>query len=236
MPVYERLPSTMTRRVEAGMLPDGADGRVADVDTWVSFDASPRSAPPAMSELDLITSIALGIGLAGAVGFRVFIPLMIISLAAYSGHLHLNDSFAWLATLPALLMLSVAAIVEVLAYYIPGVDNLLDAVAAPMALLAGTVVMAAVIGDVPPLVRWTTAVIAGGGAAGLTQGLTTLLRAKSTAATGGLGNSVIATGELSGALVGSIVALLWPIVAVAVFALFALLAVRLALRLRARRR
>ena len=75
-------------------------------------------------------------------------------------------------------MLGVAAFVEVLAYYVPGVDNLLDTLATPAALVAGTVVSAAVMTDVPPMVKWTAAVIAGGGVAGLTQGATAMLRAK----------------------------------------------------------
>src|SRR5262245_17214833 len=148
---------------------------------------------------DVALSIALGIGLAAATGFRVFLPMLIVSAAAYTGHLPLGDSFAWLGTPPALTMLSVAAIVEIVAYYVPGVDNLLDTLATPAAFVAGTVVSAAVMTDVPPLVKWTAAVIAGGGVAGLTQGITTLLRAKSTILTGGLGNPVIATAELGGA-------------------------------------
>ena len=114
-----------------------------------------------MSEVAL--SIVLGIGLAAATGFRVFLPMLIVSGAAYTGHLPLGDSFAWLGTPSALTMLSVAAIVEVLAYYIPGVDNLLDTLATPAAFVAGTVVSAAVMTDVPPMVKWTAAVIAGGG-------------------------------------------------------------------------
>src|SRR4249919_1481811 len=81
-------------------------------------------------------------------------------------------------------------------FYIPGVDNILDALATPAAFVAGTVVSAAVMTDVPPMVKWTAAVIAGGGIAGLTQGVTAMLRAKSTVFTGGLGNLVIATAEL----------------------------------------
>jgi len=127
-------------------------------------------------------------------------------------------------------MLSVAAALEVLAYYIPGVDNLLDALATPAALIAGTVVSAAVMVDLPPIVRWTTAVIAGGGAAGLTQGLTALLRAKSTLMTAGVGNHVVASGELLGALLLSLLALAAPLLAVALVALFCWLALRLARR------
>jgi hypothetical protein len=186
---------------------------------------------PHTSGFDLALSIALGIGLAAAVGFRVFLPLLVMSIAAYTGHLTLSSGFAWLATPPALVMLSVAALVEILAYYIPGVDNLLDALATPAALVAGTVVSAAVITDLPPIVKWTTAVIAGGGAAGLTQGLTSLLRAKSTLTTAGLGNHLIATGEIGGALLLSLLSLAAPLLAVVLVALFCGFALRLVRRL-----
>jgi hypothetical protein len=184
-----------------------------------------------MSELDVAVSIALGIGLAAAVGLRVFLPLLVMSVAAYTGHLTLGENFAWLASPTALAMLSVATLAEILAYYIPGVDNLLDTIATPTALVAGTVAAAAVMADVPPLIKWTTAIIAGGGAAGLTQGVTALLRAKSTAFTGGLGNSVVATGELGGSLLVSVLALFLPLAALALVIIFCVLAVRFVRRM-----
>jgi hypothetical protein len=144
-----------------------------------------------MSDFDLAVSIALGVGLAAATGFRVFLPMLVVSAAAYAGHLPLGDSFAWLGTPSALTMLGVAALAEILGYYILGVDNLLDTLATPAAFVAGTVVSAAVITDLSPMVKWTTAVIAGGGVAGLTQSVTAVLRAKSTVLTGGVGNPVI---------------------------------------------
>jgi hypothetical protein len=180
---------------------------------------------------DLPISIVLGIGLAAATGFRVFLPMLIMSGAAYTGHLPLDESFAWLGTPSALMMLSVAAIVEVLAYYIPGVDNLLDTLATPAAFVAGTVASAAVMTDLPPMVKWTAAVIAGGGVAGLTQGVTAMLRAKSTVFTGGLGNAFIATAELVGALLVSLLSLAAPLVALALIIIFLWLAVRLLRRL-----
>jgi hypothetical protein len=124
-------------------------------------------------------------------------------------------------------MLSVAALAEILAYYVPGVDNLLDTLATPAALVTGTVVSAAVMTDVPPMVKWTAAVIAGGGVAGLTQGATALLRAKSTVLTGGIGNVVIATAELGGALLVSLLALAAPLAALGVVIFFLWLAIRL---------
>jgi len=183
-----------------------------------------------------VLSIALGIGLAAAVGFRVFLPMLVMSVAAYSGHLTLSSGFAWLATPPALVMLSVAALLEILAYYIPGVDNLLDTIATPAALIAGTVVSAAVMTDLPPIVKWTTALIAGGGAAGLTQGLTSLLRAKSTLTTAGLGNHLVATGEIGAALALSLLSLAAPLLAVVLVALLCWLAVRALRRLRRSKR
>jgi hypothetical protein len=180
---------------------------------------------------DLALSIVLGIALAAATGFRVFLPMLIVSGTAYAGHLQLDSSFAWLGTPSALTMLSVAALAEVVAYYVPVVDNLLDTLATPAALIAGTILSAAVMTDVPPMVKWTAAVIAGGGIAGLTQGLTGILRAHSTVLTGGLGNPVIATAELGGALLISFLALVAPAAAIALVILFLLVAIRLLRRL-----
>jgi hypothetical protein len=128
-------------------------------------------------------------------------------------------------------MLGAAALVEILAYYVPGVDNLLDTLATPAAFVAGTLVSAAVMTDLPPMVKWTAAIIAGGGVAGVTQGVTAMLRAKSTVLTGGLGNVVIATAELGGALLVSLLALAAPLAAFVVVILFLWLAIRLLRRL-----
>lgn len=180
-----------------------------------------------MSNPELGLSIALGVGLAAATGFRLFLPLLVLSIAAWTGHVNLSESFAWLGTPTAVLMLGTAAIVEVAAFYIPGVDNLLDTLATPGAVVAGTIASAAVMTDVPPMVKWTAAVIAGGGVAGITQGLTAMLRAKSTVFTGGLGNSTVATAELGGATLISILALAAPVAALVLVVLFFWLAFRL---------
>lgn len=184
-----------------------------------------------MPDFDLFVPVALGLGLAAATGFRVFLPMLVMSAAAYAGYLPLGQSFAWLGTPSALIMLAIAALAEILAYYIPGVDNLLDTLATPAAFAAGTLVAAAVITDLPPMLKWTTAVIAGGGVAGLTQSVTAVLRAKSTLFTGGLGNPVIATAEFGGALLVSLLALAAPLIAVVLVALFLWLAFRLIGRL-----
>lgn len=163
-----------------------------------------------------LISVALGIGLAAAAGFRVFVPLLVAGLAARAGYVPLNDSFAWLASVPALLTLGTAAVFETLAYYVPGVDHALDVVASPATVAAGIVASAAVMTNVPPAILWPVAIIAGGGVAGLTKGSTALFRAKSGLMTGGLANPVVSTVETVGAAGLSIFAILVPLACVAV--------------------
>jgi hypothetical protein len=162
--------------------------------------------------IESLLSIALGLGLAAATGFRIFVPLLIAGLAARFDYLPLGDGFQWLASTPALVMLVTAAIAETLAYYIPGVDHALDVIASPATLAAGVVASAAVMVDIPPAVMWPLAIIAGGGAAGLTKGSTALLRAKSGAMTGGLANPVVSTVETVGATGLAVLAIVVPVV------------------------
>jgi len=156
-------------------------------------------------------SVAAGVGLAAACGFRVFVPLLILSLAAWSGHLALAPGTWWLGTLPALIALGTATVLEVAAYFVPWMDHALDVLATPTALVAGVLAAASVMGDLPPIVRWFVAIVAGGGSAGLVQGATTLLRLKSTALTGGLANPAVATLELLGATLTALLALFLPL-------------------------
>lgn len=182
---------------------------------------------------ETILSIALGVGLAAACGFRVFVPLLVAAIASRSGYLNLSPGFAWLATDGVLLALIVATVFEVLAYAVPWLDHLLDAVATPAAVVAGVVASAAVFVDLPPVVRWGAAVILGGGAAGAVQAGTVLARLKSTLFTGGAGNLVVALLELAGAALLSLLAILAP--ALVLFALL-LLTWLLARIVRTRRR
>jgi hypothetical protein len=161
-----------------------------------------------------LLSICVGIGLAAACGFRVFVPLLVVSIAALSGHLTLAEAFQWIGTYPALVAFSVATALEIAGYYIPWVDHLLDTVATPAAIVAGTIVSASMFTDLSPFLRWTLAIIGGGGVAGLVQGGTAVMRAASTATTGGLGNPLVATGELALSVVTSALAVLAPVLSI----------------------
>jgi len=164
---------------------------------------------------ETLLSVAVGLGLAAAAGFRVFVPLFGLSLAALTGKVAVTDSFAWLATGPAAIALGTAMLAEVAAYYLPWFDHVLDTIATPAAVIAGILATGAVVTDLPPVVRWAIAIIGGGGAAGLFQGATVLLRVKSTATTGGVANPVVATIEWIGATIVAALAILLPVVAIA---------------------
>jgi hypothetical protein len=146
--------------------------------------------------VELLTSLLVGIGLSAACGFRVFLPLLGMSAAAHFGDLPVVPGFEWLASLPAFLTLLTATAVEVVAYYIPWLDNALDAITTPLALAAGTMITASQIDGLPPYAQWGLAAIAGGGASALVQAGTVAGRATSSATTGGLGNGVVATAEV----------------------------------------
>lgn len=180
--------------------------------------------------METLLSVLVGIGLSASCGFRVFVPLLAVSIASISGHLTLAHGFEWLATYPALVAFSVATCLEIGGYYIPWVDHLLDTIATPAAIVAGTIISASLVTGMSPFLKWTLAVIAGGGAAGLVQGTTVLTRGASTATTGGLGNPVVATLELVGAVITSVLAIVAPVAAIAVLAIILLLIVRVVRR------
>jgi len=163
--------------------------------------------------LELVTAILIGIGLSAACGFRVFVPLLGASIAAHAGYLQLSPEFAWLGSTPALLALSLATILEICAYGMPFLDHLMDIVATPAAVIAGTLLMASLLGEASPFLRWSLAIIAGGGAAGLVQLGSVMTRGSTAVMTGGLGNLVVALLELAGAAVMTLLALLAPVVA-----------------------
>lgn len=162
---------------------------------------------------DTIISIFLGIGLAASVGFRVFLPLFALSLAAYLGAWELNDNWQWIGSLAALITLGVATVIEIFAYFIPWVDNALDSIAIPLAGIAGTAVMVSTVANLDPVVTWSLAIIAGGGTATAIKGANATGRLTSTATTGGIANPIVSTVETGTAVVVSTASILVPPIA-----------------------
>jgi hypothetical protein len=176
--------------------------------------------------METLLSVALGLGLAAACGFRVFVPLLAMSVAVRAGHMELISSFDWVASDVALGCFAVATVLEIGGYYIPWVDNLLDTVATPAAVVAGILVTGSVITDMSPFLRWTLAALAGGAVSTGVQAVTVAGRQISSFTTLGLGNPVIATLEALGAVAMAVLAIAVPLAGVVALAILLALAVR----------
>jgi len=159
------------------------------------------------------SGFVIGIGLSAACGFRIIVPFLGLSIAAMNGIIQLTPEFQWIGTQTALWAFATAAVLEVGAYYIPWMDNLLDAVATPLAVVAGIIATASVMTDTSPFLKWAIALIAGGGMAGTIQAGTALLRGMSTVSTGGAANVFISTAELVGSIMTTLLSLLLPVLA-----------------------
>jgi hypothetical protein len=183
----------------------------------------------------IIHSALIGIGLAASCGFRVFVPMLVMSIAVRAGQLELTEGWFWLGRWPAITAFAVATLAEIGGYYIPWIDNALDTVQTPAAVVAGIVATAACVSHMSPLLQWTTAIIAGGGIAGAIQAGTVLLRGASTATTGGAGNFVVATLELVTSFVMAILAVLVPVLAGLIVLVVGVFLVRGFLRARKRK-
>jgi len=159
-------------------------------------------------------SILIGIALSATCGFRVFVPLLAVNIGTRAKDadgqplIELAAGFDWLSSDIAMVIFLVAAIFEIGGYYIPWIDNLLDSVASPAAIVAGTLITASFITGMDPWLQWLLALIAGGGVAGAVQATTVVTRASSTVTTGGLGNPIVSSVETSGAFLGSALSIL----------------------------
>ena len=181
-----------------------------------------------MNEFDIILALCMGLGLAAASGFRVFLPPFLLSIAVRADAVDVdltNSSLEYFDSNVAVILLGVATIAELAAYYVPWVDNLLDSIASPAAVVAGTGMTAVVLeGNTDPVIQWCLAIIAGGGVSAAVQGATVVTRGVSTAITGGGGNRVVSTGENIASLILTILAIvLAPLAAILVVILFAMI-------------
>ncbi len=175
----------------------------------------------------LLLSLCVGIGLSAACGFRVFVPLFALGLAARFGHVPLHDHFQWLASTPALIALGTATLCEIFGYFLPFIDHVLDVMASPMAILAGIFVTAAAFtNDTNPWLQWSLAVIAGGGVAATAQFSTAFLRTLSTLTTGGIVNPLFALGEALLSAAVSVLTMLFPVVMGGLLLIFLFIVIR----------
>ena len=145
-----------------------------------------------MDVVQILLSLSLGLGLAAACGFRVFIPPLMMGVGSRLDLYSLEGAFVWVDDTWAIAIFTVATLLEIGGYFIPWIDNLLDTVATPAAIIGGIFVTSASLeGELDPSAQWTLSVIAGGSVSGVIQLGTVATRAVSTGTTGGLANPVI---------------------------------------------
>lgn len=170
-----------------------------------------------MNEIETLMAVSLGLGLAAASGFRVFIPPFAYGLFLRFDMMpipiEMTGFSGWMASDLGLVILGAAMVIEILGYYVPWIDNLLDTIASPAAVLAGVLMMSSTLSDSNPMIQWGISIIAGGSVSGVVQVGTVATRAVSTATTGGLGNPVVSTVEAGACIFCTIIALLLPILA-----------------------
>ena len=186
--------------------------------------------------IEMAVTILTGVGLSAACGFRIFFPLLALNLASMFGYIGLAPGFEWIAGIQVTIAFGLATILEIVAYYVPWLDNIMDSIASPISVIAGTIVTASLITDIPPALKWTISIIAGGGIAGLLQGATVALRAKSSLFTGGIGNVLVASFELAASLVVSILSIVVPVLAFIIAVIFIVYCLTLARRVYLRKK
>ncbi|HBH12835.1 MAG: Uncharacterized protein XD91_1402 [Clostridiales bacterium 38_11] len=185
--------------------------------------------------MELTLNILIGIGLAATCGFRIFIPLLVMGMANKVGYLELSQGFAWIGSYPALVIFGIATVVEIAAYFIPFVDNLLNTISVPFSIVAGIVVTAAVITDISPILKWTLAIIAGGGAASVTSLISNGAHNTSTFFSAGIANPIVSVGETVISVIIAVLSILVPIVVVILIIIMMVLVYRMIRRFKERK-
>ena len=186
--------------------------------------------------LQILIQVMLGIALSAVCGYRIFVPFLAMGIAGMAGYIQFADGFAWISSWPALLVFGVATILEIAAYFIPHIDNILNAIALPAGAVAGIIVAASVISDMDPMLKWTLAIIAGGGAATVTGLLSNGVHQLSTAVSAGFANPVVSGAESVGTVAASVISIAMPIVGVALFVMVVVVSIVFIKRIRKKRK
>lgn len=171
-----------------------------------------------MELLTILGSLVLGTALAATCGLRAFLPLFLLGLAARLGWVELGESFEWLESAPALLALAVGVLLEVLGDKVPLVNHALDVLATPLRALAGMLVFAAPVLDLPLWVVALLALIVGGGVALAVHVARGGVRLLSTAGTAGASSPAHSLLEDGICAAGALLSILFWVVALVIAA------------------
>lgn len=181
----------------------------------------------ALNWLEVVPSLALGIGLAACAGLRAWLPLLLLGGLARWGVVDLSPSFEFVASTRALVLFAVATVVEIAGDKIPAVDHALDALSTVLRPAAGSLLAASVLWQVSdPLTAMALGIAVGAPSALVPHAAKSTLRVVSTTFTGGLANPVLSFLEDAVALVLFALTVIVPLLAAALVVVTGVLVVR----------
>ena len=157
-------------------------------------------------------AFCLGIGLSAACGIRAFLPLLLVALNQRFNLIQTSFHLEWLDNNIVLIVLCVATIIELIAYYIPLIDHALDFIGSPLVFLVGAMSMASVIPDMPVYIDNILSIILGGSTALSMNGLMGIGRMKTTTLSAGAANPVYATLENIVSMVLTLLSFIIPVI------------------------
>jgi hypothetical protein len=168
-----------------------------------------------MEALELVLALAVGVALAACAGLRAFVPLLVTGLLARTGHypVPLQQHLEWLSSTPALVALSIATAVEMIADKVPALDHALDVAQTPVRTVAGAIVAAAAFSKFPTWAAVLLGLTAGGTTAFSVHAAKATVRAGSTVTTGTIANPILSFFEDVVSWVGAVLAPLFAVCA-----------------------
>ncbi len=172
---------------------------------------------------DIILQVLMAITLAAATGLRAFLPLFIVSIAAHFFGLPLSDSFKFLGDSRAVFVFGLATLIEILGDKIPAVDNFLDSVQTFLKPILALLASVAVLSKLDPLLALVIAIAISGTVTLPTQLTKGGVRLVSSGTTGGIANPFISIIEDITSLILSLLAILFPLIAIALLSLLLIL-------------
>lgn len=141
-------------------------------------------------------TLALGVGLAAVAGIRAWLPLLAAGLMGRLGLVHLNESFAFVSSWPAIGLFGVATIVELVGDKFPAIDHTLDAVGTFVRPAAGAVLAASTMYEIDsPLVACVLGLCVGAPTAMVPHATKMAARAVSSSMTFGIANPLLSFAE-----------------------------------------
>ena len=167
--------------------------------------------------METLLAIGIGIGLASVAGVRAYLPLALVGLFARLGFFELPAPFGFIDDWAAIGAFLVLAVLETGLDKVSSLSRIVNIVQTPLRIAAGAVLFALALqeglnaGAIPEL-------IAGGVIAGVVAVLKYVLRPPADASAAGVSSSFLSTFEDVVALVGGIIAVLIPLLPLALVA------------------